>query len=119
IAIYACNPLVIYELFYTQHLESFMLPPLMGFVYLFLTARFRTAGALLALAARIQLRPQLLVVVVPPSKRLEIMLPFFVVVASTYLPYGDDGKNVFGFLPSSSCAPCEIFNPGLPQIALL
>src|SRR5262249_42690288 len=33
IVIYAWNPLIIYELFYSGHLESFMLPPLMGFVY--------------------------------------------------------------------------------------
>ncbi len=63
ILFYAWNPLIIYELFYSAHLESFMLPPLMGFVYLFLRGRLRTAG---------------------------------------------------GFSD-----PYEIFNPGLPQIALL
>ena len=44
---YAWNPLVIYELFSSGHLESFMIPPLMGFVYFFRT-RTIAAGALLA-----------------------------------------------------------------------
>lgn len=119
IVIYAWNPLIIYELFYSGHLESFMLPPLMGFVYLFLRGRLRTAGALLGLAASIKLLPALLLVVVPRGKRLKIMLPFLVVFASTYLPYANAGKKVLGFLPSYFSDPYEIFNPGLPQIALL
>jgi alpha-1,6-mannosyltransferase len=119
IVIYAWNPLIIYELFYSGHLESFMLPPLMGFVCLFLRGRLRTAGALLGLAASIKLLPALLLVVVPPGKRLKILLPFLVVFASTYLPYADAGKKVLGFLPSYFSDPYEIFNPGLPQIALL
>ncbi len=117
--IYAWNPLIIYELFYSGHLESFMLPPLMGFVYLFLRGRLRTAGALLGLAASIKLLPALLLVVVPPGKRLKILLPFLVAFASTYLPYAEAGKKVLGFLPSYFSDPYEIFNPGLPQIALL
>ncbi len=119
IVIYAWNPLIIYELFYSGHLESFMLPPLMGFVYLFLRGRLRTAGALLGLAASIKLLPALLLVIVSPGKRLKILLPFFVVFASTYFPYGKAGKKVLGFLPSYFSDPYEIFNPGLPQIALL
>jgi alpha-1,6-mannosyltransferase len=119
IVIYAWNPLIIYELFYSGHLESFMLPALMGFVYLFLRGRLRIAGALLGLAASIKLLPALLLVVVPPGKRLKIVLPFFVAFASTYIPYADAGKKVLGFLPSYFSDPYEIFNPGLPQIALL
>ena len=119
IVIYAWNPLIVYELFYSGHLESFMLPPLMGFVYLFLRGRLRTAGALLGLAASIKLLPALLLVVVPPGKRLKILLPFLVAFASTYLPYAEAGKKVLGFLPSYFSDPYEIFNPGLPQIALL
>ena len=119
ILFYAWNPLIIYELFYSGHLESFMLPPLMGFVYLFLRDRLRTAGALLGLAASIKLLPALLLVVVPPGKRLKIVLPFVIVFASTYIPYAEAGKKVLGFLPSYFSDPYEIFNPGLPQIALL
>jgi alpha-1,6-mannosyltransferase len=119
IVIYAWNPLIIYELFYSGHLESFMLPPLLGFVYLFLRGRLRTAGALLGLAASIKLIPTLLLAVVPPGKRLKMVLPFLVVFAAMYLPYVDAGKKVLGFLPSYFSDPYEIFNPGLPQIALL
>jgi hypothetical protein len=119
IVIYAWNPLIIYELFYSGHLESFMLPPLMGFVCLFLRGRLRTAGALLGLATSIKLLPALLLVVVPPGKRLKIVFPFLVVFASTYILYIDAGKKVLGFLPSYFSDPYEIFNPGLPQIALL
>src|SRR5437870_61046 len=119
IVIYAWNPLIIYELFYSGHLESFMLPPLMGFVYLFLRGRLRTAGALLGLAASIKLLPALLLVVVPPGKRLKILLSFLVVFASTYLPYAEAGKMALCFVSSYFSDPYEIFNPGLPQIALL
>jgi len=119
IVIYAWNPLIIYELFYSGHLESFMLPPLIGFVYLFLRGRLRTAGALLGLAASIKLLPVLLLVVVPPGKRLKIVFPFLVVFASTYIPYIEAGKKVLGFLPSYFSDPYEIFNPGLLQIVLL
>ncbi len=119
IVIYAWNPLIIYELFYSGHLESFMLPPLMGFVYLFLRRRAVAAGALLGLAASIKLLPALLLVAIPPGKRLKIALPFFVVFALIYLPYAGAGKGVLGFLPSYFSDPYEIFNPGLLQIALL
>jgi len=119
IVIYAWNPLIIYELFYSGHLESFMLPPLLGFVFLFLRGRLRTAGVLLGLAASIKLIPALLLGVVPPGKRLKIVLPFFVVFVSTYLLYVSAGKKVLGFLPSYFSDPYEIFNPGLPQIAIL
>jgi alpha-1,6-mannosyltransferase len=119
IVIYAWNPLIIYELFYSGHLESFMLPPLMGFVYLFLRRRPIAAGALLGLAASIKLVPALLLVTIPPGKRLRIALPFFAVFALIYLPYAGAGKAVLGFLPVYFYDPYEIFNPGLFQIALL
>src|SRR5918995_1484752 len=50
VIIYAWNPLVIYEVFWSGHLESFMLPPLLGFIYLFLRDRVLAAGAALGLA---------------------------------------------------------------------
>jgi hypothetical protein len=117
--IYAWNPLIIYELFYSGHVESFMLPLLMGFVYLFLRRRPVAAGALLGLAASIKLMPALLLVAIPPGKRLKVALSFFVVFALIYLPYVGAGKGVLGFLPSYFSDPYEIFNPGLLQIALL
>ena len=119
ILVYAWNPLIVYELFYSGHVESFMLPPLMGFVYLFLRRRPVAAGALLGLAASIKLVPALLLVTIPPNKRLKVALSFFVVFALIYLPYVGAGKAVLGFLPAYFYDPYEIFNPGLIQIALL
>lgn len=118
IAIYAWNPLVIYELFSSGHLESFMIPPLLGFVYFF-GRQAVAAGAFLGMAASIKLIPALLLLAVPRGKRFKTALPFFIVLALAYFPYAGSGGKVLGFLPSYFSDPYEIFNPGLLQIALL
>ncbi|MBI3014936.1 MAG: hypothetical protein HYY65_07760 [Candidatus Tectomicrobia bacterium] len=117
--IYAWNPLVIYELFQSGHLESFLLPPLLGFVYFFLRGRLVGAGAALGLATSMKLIPALFLVTIPPGKRLKIALPFLLVVMLAYLPYAGAGEKIFGFLPSYFSDPSEIFNPGLIQTGLL
>ncbi len=119
VLIYAWNPLVIYELFHSGHIEGLMLPPLLAFVYFFLRSQPMRAGAALGLAAAIKFVPALLLVVIPPGKRLKTILPFLLVVALAYLPYAGAAGKILGFLPTYFSDPNEIFNPGLVQAGLL
>ncbi len=117
--IYAWNPLIIYELFSSGHLESFMLPPLLAFTYFFLRGQLVQAGAALGLATAIKFVPALLLITIPPGKRLRVTLPFVLVLALSYSVYAGAGEKMLGFLPSYFSDPFEIFNPGLIQAALL
>jgi alpha-1,6-mannosyltransferase len=117
--IYAWNPLLIYEFFWTGHLEIFMLPPLLGFIYLFLRDRVLAAGAALGLATAIKLVPIFLLATVPPGKRLKTLIPFVFVVGFAYLFYAEAGTRILGFLPTYFSDPYEIFNLGIVQLVLL
>ena len=119
VIIYAWNPLLIYEFFWSGHVESFMLPPLLGFLYLFLRGRVVAAGAVLGLATAIKLIPIFLLAGVPPGKRLKTLTPFVFVVGFAYLFYAEAGTRILGFLPTYFYDPYEIFNPGIVQLALL
>jgi alpha-1,6-mannosyltransferase len=119
VIIYAWNPLVIYEFFWSGHVESLMLPPMLGFVYLFLRGRVLAAGAALGLATAIKLVPIFLMATVPRGKRLKTVISFVFVVGFTYLFYAEAGRRIVGFLPTYFSDPYEIFNPGIVQLGLL
>lgn len=117
--IYAWNPLLIYELFYSGHLESFMIPLVIGFVYLFLRGRTLSAGIALGLATAVKLVPMFLLATAPRGKRLKVFFPQACVVAFAYLFYANAGTKILGFLPTYFSDPYEMFNPGIIQAALL
>lgn len=117
--IYAWNPLLIYELFYNGHLESFMIPLVIGFVYLFLRGRTRSAGIALGLATAVKLLPVFLLATAPRGERLKMALPLGCVVAFAYLFYANAGAKILGFLPTYFSDPYEMFNLGIIQVALL
>jgi hypothetical protein len=119
VVIYAWNPLLIYELFYSGHLESFVLPPLLGFIYFFLRGHAVAGSAALGLAAAVKLVPAFLLATIPRERRFKAALPFVFVIALSYVVYLEAGTNVVGFLPSYFSDPREIFNLGLLQLALL
>jgi alpha-1,6-mannosyltransferase len=116
---YAWNPLVIYELFYSGHLESFLLPLLLLFIYLFLRGRVVAAGMALGAATAIKLVPLFLLATLPQGSRSKMFIPFVAVIALTYLFYLEAGTQVLGFLPSYFSDPYEVFNLGLVQLGLL
>ena len=118
VIIYAWNPLLNYEFFWSGHLESFMLPPLLGFLYLFLRGHVLAAGAALGLATAIKLIPIFLLAGVPPGKRLKTLIAFVFVVGLIYLFYAGAGTGILGFLPTYFSDPYEIFNPGIVQLGL-
>jgi alpha-1,6-mannosyltransferase len=119
VIIYAWNPLLIYEFFWSGHLESLMLPAMLGFIYLFLRGRVLAAGAALGLATAIKLVPIFLLATVPQGKRLKMLIPFVFVVGFTYIFYAEAGTRILGFLPIYFSDPYEIFNPGIVQLGLL
>lgn len=119
IVVYAWNPLLIHEFFWSGHLESFVLPPLLGFLYLFLRRRNLAAGVSLGIATSIKLVPIFLLATVPAGKRLKTAVPFTLVVALAYLFYVDAGTKILGFLPTYFSDPYELFNLGLLQLGLL
>jgi alpha-1,6-mannosyltransferase len=119
VIIYLWNPLLIYEFFWSGHVESFMLPPLLGFLYFFLRGHVVAAGTALGLATAIKLVPLFLLVAVPRGKRLKALIPFVSVVGFAYLFYAEAGRRILGFLPTYFYDPYEIFNPGIVQLGLL
>lgn len=119
VVVYAWNPLLIYELFYSGHLESFMLPPLVLFIYLFLRGRVAAAGLALGAATAIKLVPLFLLATLPRGARLKATVPLLAVVGFSYLFYLEAGTQVLGFLPSYFSDPNEIFNLGIVQLGLL
>lgn len=119
VIIYAWNPLLIYEFFWSGHLESFMLPPLLAFVCLFLLGRVPAAGAVLGVATAIKLVPIFLLATVPHGKRLKTAIPLAFIVGFAYLFYAEAGTKILGFLPTYFSDPYEIFNPGIVQLGLL
>jgi hypothetical protein len=118
VLIYAWNPLVTFELFYSGHLESFLLPPLLGFLYLFLRGRLAGAAAALGLATAIKLVPALLLFAVPRGSRVRTATPFVFVVVTAYLLFAEAAAKILGFLPSYFSDPYEMFNLGLIQEGL-
>jgi alpha-1,6-mannosyltransferase len=119
VIIYLWNPLLIYEFFWSGHVESFMLPPLLGFLYFFLRGHVMAAGAALGLATAIKLVPLFLLAAVPRGRRLKALIPFVLVVGFAYLFYAEAGRRILGFLPTYFYDPYEIFNPGIVQLGLL
>jgi alpha-1,6-mannosyltransferase len=118
VIIYAWNPPLIYELFYSGHLEAFLLPPLLGFIYFFLRGKVVAGSAALGLAAAVKLVPVFLLATIPRERRLKAALPFILVIALSYTFYLDAGANIVGFLPSYFSDPLEVFNLGLLQLGL-
>jgi alpha-1,6-mannosyltransferase len=118
ILIYAWNPLLIYELFQSGHLEVFVIPLVLGFIYLVLRDRPIGAGIVLGLATAVKLVPVFLLAAVPQKKRLSVGFPIVIVLASTYLFYASAGTRILGFLPTYFSDPYEIFNFGIIQLAM-
>jgi len=119
ILVYAWNPLLIYELFHSGHLEAFMMPLAVCFIYLLLRERAIGAGTVLGLAAAVKLVPVFLLAAVPRGQRLRVLFPFTAVLALAYSFYASAGTKILGFLPTYFSDPYEIFNLGIIQRAVL
>jgi alpha-1,6-mannosyltransferase len=119
VLIYAWNPLVVFEIAYSGHLEAITV--LFMVAAFFLTARRRKlAGTvLLALASAIKLYPGLLLPsILGRAERIKGPIIFAVAFGLLYLPYMDVGGKLMGFLPIYLKNPYESFNLGLKTLML-
>jgi hypothetical protein len=113
--IYAWNPLVIYEIANSGHLEGLVgLVVLLSF-YLYALDRKTAAVLILTLASSMKLYPALLLpVLVNRGERIRASLIFSGCFLVLYLPYfWTAGKKILGFLPIYFGKPYESFNLGL------
>ncbi|MEJ2639894.1 MAG: hypothetical protein P8010_09995, partial [Desulfosarcinaceae bacterium] len=100
VLIYAWNPLVIFEIAYSGHLESIIVLLMAGAFILAARHRKLMSVALLALSSAIKLYPALLLsAFLNRAGRIKGMVVFAAVFGLLYLPYLDAGEKMIGFLP--------------------
>jgi hypothetical protein len=117
--IYAWNPLVIFEIAYSGHLEGLMVFWMVLALYLNATSRKTLGIAALAVSSAIKLYPALLLpAMVDRGQRIKGSLVFIVTLALLYLPFLDGGRKVLGFLPIYLQNPHESFNLGLKYVIM-
>jgi len=120
LVIYAWNPLVVFEIAYSGHLEGLT-------VFFVVTAflmhginRKNTGVMLLAIAGALKLYPSLLLAaLLNRGRRIKGILLFGASLALLYLPYAGAGRRIIGFLPTYINNPYESFNLGLKNLLLL
>ena len=117
--IYAWNPLVIFEIAYSGHLEGLMVFWMVLALYLNATSRKTLGIAALAVSSAIKLYPALLLpAMVDRGQRIKGSLVFIVTLALLYLPFLAGGRKVLGFLPIYLQNPHESFNLGLKYVIM-
>ena len=111
--IYAWNPLVVFELAGSGHLDGLMLPFLLLCLIFWERKRHGVAGISLGVAAAIKLYPALLIPALVRRHGPRAFLAAATVVGLLYLPFvWTAGQGVLGFLPTYLTDPGERFNSG-------
>jgi hypothetical protein len=119
VLIYAWNPLVIFEIAYSGHLEGLTVFWMVLALYLNATKKPMLAVASLAISSAIKLYPALLLpALLNPGERLKGILTFAVSIVLFYLPFFLAGRKVLGFLPIYLQDPYESFNLGLKYLMI-
>lgn len=117
--IYAWNPLVIFEIAYSGHLEGLTVFWMVLALYLNATHKSMLAVASLAISSAIKLYPALLLpALLNPGERIKGILTFAVSIFLLYLPFFAAGRKVLGFLPIYLQDPYESFNLGLKYLVM-
>jgi alpha-1,6-mannosyltransferase len=119
VLIYAWNPLVVYEIAQSGHLEGLTVFLIVSALYLHATGR-RTSGVIsLSLAASTKLFPALLLpAFLGRGERVKGLLVFTSCLTVLYLPFMSAGSRIAGFLPDYLNNPYESFNLGLKQLIM-
>jgi len=119
VLIYAWNPLVIFEIAYSGHLEGITVLLMVGAFYLAARSKRLASVVLLAFASAIKLYPALLLpALLNRAERLKGPLIFAATFGVLYLPYLEAGGKMAGFLPTYLENPYESFNLGLKSLIL-
>ena len=117
--IYAWNPLVIFEIAYSGHLEGLTVFWMVLSLYLHAVHKQKPAIASLAISSAIKLYPALLLpALLNRGERIKGILTFGITFILLYLPFGVAGRKVLGFLPIYLQNPNESFNLGLKYLVI-
>ena len=117
--IYAWNPLVIFEIAYSGHLEGVTVFLITAALYLYTTRKKMAAIFMLALSASVKLYPALLLAAfLNRGNRLKGMIIFSSTIILLYLPFIGAGTKLSGFLPVYLNNPYESFNLGLKYLLM-
>lgn len=117
--IYAWNPLVIFEISYSGHLEGITVFFMTGALYLYAVRKKMAAIFMLTLSAAVKLYPALLLAAfLDRGSRLKGMIIFSSTIILLYLPFIAAGTHLSGFLPVYLNNPYESFNLGLKYLLM-
>lgn len=117
--IYAWNPLVIFEISYSGHLDGITVCLMTAALYLYTARKKMVAIFMLALSAAVKLYPALLLAAfLNQGSRLKGVVIFLSTVILLYLPFIAAGTHLSGFLPVYLNNPYESFNLGLKYLLM-
>ena len=117
--IYAWNPLVVFEIAYSGHLEGITVLLMLSAFYLAAKRKKTFATFFLALCSGIKIYPGLLLpALLKRGERIRGLTIFTAVFGLLYLPYLNAGEKMMGFLPVYLKNPYESFNLGFKYVIL-
>ena len=117
--IYAWNPLVIFEIAYSGHLEGLTVFWMVLAFFLTAVAKPISGVVALAISSAIKLYPALLLpALLGRGHRIRGCLAFAAAIILLYLPFLSAGRKVLGFLPIYLQNPYESFNLGLKYVMM-
>jgi hypothetical protein len=119
IFIYAWNPLVIFEIGYSGHLEGLMVFFMVLAFYLSAKKKKTLAVITLAFSCATKLYPALMLpTLLNRGERIKGTAIFLCSLLVLYLPFLNAGKKITGFLPIYLKNPYESFNLGLKYLVM-
>ncbi len=117
--IYAWNPLVIFEIGYSGHLEGVTVFLMVLAFYLNAIKKKMPAVIALAFSSATKLYPALMLpVLLNRGERIKGVIAFVVSFLLLYLPFLTAGNKIAGFLPIYFKSPYESFNLGLKCLTM-
>ncbi len=117
--IYAWNPLVIFEISYSGHLEGITVFLMTAALYLHAARKNVAAIFMLALSAAVKLYPALILAAfLNRGSRLKGSIIFSSTITLLYLPFISAGTHLSGFLPVYLNNPYESFNLGFKYLLM-
>ena len=117
--IYAWNPLVIFEISYSGHLEGITVFLMTAALYLHAARKKVAAIFMLALSAAVKLYPALILAAfLNRGSRLKGIIIFSSTITLLYLPFIGAGTHLSGFLPVYLNNPYESFNLGFKYLLM-
>ncbi len=119
IIVYAWNPLVIFEIAYSGHLEGLTVFLMVAALYLYTIHKKIPGIIMLALSAAVKLYPALLLAAfLNRGDRIKGIITFSATIMLLYLPFLGAGSKISGFLPVYLKNPYESFNLGLKNLLM-